>query len=277
MDELRRKGGMVLVSSVIWALAGGLFGLVFVATLRYLEHQDAGPWQVMLAAALAGAFVAAFYSAKRVAVLGAAAGSFASLVYLVQAPTLPDDWRVLVLCGAVGVLAGAFASVLYERRQGVLLVAVAGLLAGAFTGLAAGEVARVAGGVAPPWLLAALLVPATGGLFTGLSVALGPRVETPVPQWIGVGLVAGGMAAVAGLGLWVLAAPLAYPVDPALLAALSAMLAEVPGSFAGGAAGGAVGGALVELVDGRWLPHLRGAGGGMADAPGPAGHVPSTP
>jgi hypothetical protein len=276
MTEVRRKGGLVLVSSIIWALAGGLFGLVFIATLRYLEQGGPEPWQVVLATALAGAFVAAFYSAKRVAVLGAAAGSITSLVYLVRAAAFPSDWRMLALCAAVGLLAGATASVVYEYRRGALLAAVAGLLAGAAVGLAAAQVTALTGTLARPWLLCALLVPATGGLFTWLSAALGPRIETPVPQWVGVGLVAGGMAAVAGTGLWALAAPLAREIDPALLRAVSAMLAEVPGSVTGGALGGAVGGALVELIDGRWLQHLWGAGAGDGP-PVPARRAVGTP
>lgn len=247
------KVGFVLLGAIIWGIAGGFFGIVYLAFLKHLQQAGPAVWQIPLAAAVAGAVVSTFYSAMRVALVGALAGATTSLVCLTVAPSPLTPWQVMALCGLVGLALGMPASAFLERRRGALVVAGAGLTTGAMAGICVSILAKLG----PYWSGAGwavfIMVPMTGLLFTVLTLALGPRVKAIIPRWFGVCLACAVMASVVGVSLWALAASFRLDVDPQLRIALQAMFAQIPEAVLGGIVGGALGGSLLELLH---LPRL---------------------
>jgi hypothetical protein len=248
--ELHRIAGLLLLRGIIWGIAGGLFGVVLLATQGHLDVVAVGIWPLPLATAVAGAVVGAFYSAKRVAIVGASVGSVAGIAYLITASsTPPGGLPVLGVCALAGLVAGGFsASALYEHREGALLVAVAGFLAGSVAGLFATVLLVLTAAVMGPFGLALLTAPLTGTLFIIGTLWLGAGLRVPLPQWLSVGLVSSGISGVVGLGLWALAATLTNGVEPAIVTTINETIDHVPQAFAGGLLGAAVAGMILEAL-----------------------------
>ncbi len=260
----RQQAGLVALQGIIWGMAGGFFGVVFLAVQGHSAASGITFWQLPLAGAAAGALVAAFYSAKRVALIGELAGAVTGTAYLMSVASLPDSgWPVLGACALAGLAIGAVASAMYDHREGALLVALLGLAAGAVAGLVAAVVVLALPGLNGVFGLALLAAPVTGGLFTLATLHYAERVRVPLPQWFSVGIVAGGVAALVGAGLWALAATLDPTLDPAVIAAINGTMTQLPEAFAGGMLGGALGGVALELLSlrqreraaSRTLPH----------------------
>jgi ethanolamine transporter EutH len=96
--------------------------------------------------------------------------------------------------------------------------------------------------------MALLAAPVTGGLFTLATLRYAERVRVPLPQWFSVGVVAGGVAALVGAGLWALAATLDPTLDRAVITAINDTMGQLPEAFAGGMLGGGLGGVALELL-----------------------------
>jgi hypothetical protein len=254
VPELKRKAGLVLVRGLIWGIAGGFFGVVFLSVLGHLQHASEGVWQVPLAAAVAGAVVGAFYSAKRVANIGAIAGSLTGVGYLISVhPSLPPPLAVLAACGLAGFLIGALTSGAYQSKRGAWLVALAGFLAGGVAGGLAEIAASLANGADRVFVLALVMAPATGILFALANIQFHDKLKAQLPLWLNVGAVAAGIAAVVGIGVWMLSATLSLDLDNAHQGAIASTIGQLPHAFSGGLAGGAVVGALLEFMGVRWL------------------------
>jgi hypothetical protein len=251
--DVRRRAGLVALRAVIWGIAGGLFGVIFLGVLSHLGRGGVDLWYVGLAAAISGAVVGSFYSAKRVALVGAFVGSFAGVTYLTVLGTPDRAWPVLAVAGGLGLVGGALTSRLYGHKHEALLVAASGLVAGAIAGLAVVALAWLLGMPRSAFGFSLLLAPSTGALFAYTLLRAKEVVSLPVPEWIGVGPVAAVVAAVVSAGMWTLSANLGYTSDPQALAITQAILAELPGAFVGGLLGGAVAGAVLELLNVRWL------------------------
>ena len=254
VTDLKRKAGLVLLRGLIWGIAGGFFGVVFLSILGHFQHGGGGHWQVPLAAAIAGAVVGAFYSAKRVANIGAITGSLTGVGYLIFSfPTTPEPWAMLAACGLVGFLVGALASGAYQSKRAALLIALAGFAAGAFAGGLAEIMAALASGLDRVFVLALVMAPATGILFAFAMSQFNDGVRLELPLWLNVGAVAAGIAGVVGVGLWALSATLSIDLDPVRQAAITSTIQHLPYAFSGGLLGGALVGALLELAGVRWL------------------------
>lgn len=245
----RQQAGLVALQGIIWGMAGGFFGVVFLAVQGQTAASGVTFWQLPLAGAAAGAMVAAFYSAKRVALIGELAGAVTGTTYLMTVASLPESgWPVLGACALAGLAIGALASAIYDHREGALLVALLGLAAGAIAGLLAAVAVLAVPGLNGVFGLALLSAPVTGGLFTLATLRYADRVRVPLPQWFSVGIVASGVAALVGAGLWALAATIDPALDPALVAAINGTMGQLPEAFGGGMIGGALGGAALELL-----------------------------
>jgi hypothetical protein len=274
--DLKGKAALVVLRGIIWSMAGGLFGAVFLGVLGHLEAIGRGVWQIPVAAAVAGAFVGAFYSAKRVALVGASVGSFASIGFLMAAAAPPrTGLPVLLVSALAGLLVGGLASSMYERREAALLVAVAGLVAGAVAGLCAVGLGALGVPVDRPFVQTLILVPITGTLFVAATLSPTTDLKVPLPQWLSVGIVASGIAGLVGLGLWAFSATLGAEVDPKLAERINATLGLVPGAAGGGMVGGAIGGMLLQLLTLRWLEATAGSRGPQAASGGPPAPAPT--
>jgi hypothetical protein len=248
----KRTAGMVLLRAVIWGIAGAFYGVVFVVTLVHLSIEGLGVFQVVAAAAVAGAVIGAFYSARRVALVGGIAGGLTGLVYLTTIATPERVWPVLGWAAGVGLVGGILASRYLRYTHAALTVAATGLGSGAAAGLLAVGMGALTGVPSGAFGFVVVTVPVTGVLFTHVLLRLGPR-GLPVPPWLNVGPVAAIVAGVVGVGLWTLAADLGYTPDDTLRATISAVLAQLPAAFGGGLLGGAVAGAALELLGVPWI------------------------
>lgn len=242
---------------MIWGLAGGFFGAVYLAFARYLEYAHASPWRVLIAAAVAGGVVATFYSAKRTGLVGAATGSLTSLALLVSADSAVAPWTLAAIAGAAGVVAGIPAAWIFERRRGAMVLAATGLLVGLAGGTMVAILAHLVPALNTPFLTVLLLVPSCGSLYVLAVLRMSHRWSGVVPHVPGIALVSGGVSAVVAMGMWTLAAPLRLDLPPDLVTAMAAMHGEMPAALAGGFLGGAVNGALLQVLGTPWILGAR--------------------
>ena len=240
---------MLLQRAAASSFGGLFFSIVGLGFVGHLLQATDSPWLLAPTGAVAGAVVISFFSAMRVAVVGAVVGSLASLVYVIASPTPPSPWSILAVCGGLGLLAGVPASRLVERRRGAVLLVGSGL----FMGMAAGAAVGALIFAVPvldkqtfviTFLMALLFIT----LIQPFVARFGSRFKRLLPHWLGIALVAGIIAAVVGAGMWMLAVTRSFGVDPELKAAVKAMLAVVPPAGLGGLLGGAVAGAVLELL-----------------------------
>ncbi len=237
---------------------GGLFfAIVSLGFIGHLLQAADSPWLLLPTGAVAGAVVVSFFSALRVSLVGATVGSIASLVYVMASPVPPSPWSVLAVCALLGLLAGVPASRLVERRRGTALLVGSGLLMGAIAGGLVGTLIIVAPGLYEHTLVITFLMALIFLMLVQSFVAhLGTRLTRVLPHWLGVGLVAGTLAAVVGAGMWMLAVTRSFGVDPDLKDAVKAMMEHVPLAGLGGLLGGAVAGAVLEMLQVKHLERL---------------------
>lgn len=250
--EISEKARRILLRAVIWGMAGGFYGVGYVALRHYLDRGGAAAWHGILAAAVSGALVAAFYSAKTVALLGAAAGSIVATAYLVAADPFPAGLPVAGASAVGGLVIGGLMSMFYEHERGALAMAGVGAAAGLAAGTVIALVTALTAG-AGDFLQALLGAGITGGLFAVSVSALQGQPGATVPHWLNVALVAAGVAAGAGSGLWALAGTLELNLDPQVREALDAVVNRTPFALLGGMLGGALAGALLEHFGVDWL------------------------
>jgi len=254
--ELQQKAGLILLRAIIWGLAGGFFGVSYLGFVKHLQQSGEAAWHVVLSAAVAGAVVATFYSAKRVALVGTLAGALTSLLYLTIISKPTPAWHVAGLCAVAGLLVGLPVSQLYERRRGALAVSGVGLLAGSVAGLGGVGITRLAPGLADVAILVLFMAPVTGVVFYLIALHFGERARSVVPHWLSIGIVSGAIAAVVGISMWLLSVTVGREIDPQLQQAVKAMFDRIPHVIAAGTLGGAISGAVLEVLGVRWLLRL---------------------
>ena len=239
---------MILLSALIWALAGGVFGALFsgmdVAFASLLEGPRLG---TVLAAALAGTITAAFFGAMPVALLGTLVGVLVGIGYLMLPPDPSSPLPLLAVALLGGLAAGGFLPRHALLRSRPLGQALSGLVAGAI----AGPVILYARGLGDPWtqtaVSAAVAVAAVGLLYVGVARLLVRRWPDRLALRLGGPLVAGVVAAAVSVGIWLIGATTGAVVDDQTVAHIHAVLRQTQPGFIGAALGGAAGGALLEV------------------------------
>ncbi len=251
------KTRLLCLRSAATSFAGLFFAIVGLGFVGHWLQANDSPWLLAPTGAVAGAVVVSFFSAKRVAIVGALVGSVASLIYVLASAGPPSPWSVLLICGILGFLAGVPTSRLVERRRGTALLVGAGLVVGAVAG---GLVSALITAVPALWKQTLVITFLMALVFTLLVhpflASLGTSLKRMLPHWLGIGLVAGIIAAVVGAGMWMLAVTRSFGVDPELKTAVKAMLAIVPVAGLGGLLGGAAAGAFLEILGVKHLDRL---------------------
>ncbi|MDZ7751060.1 MAG: hypothetical protein U5S82_05215 [Gammaproteobacteria bacterium] len=241
----------------MWGFAGVLYSAVFLGVWRYLGLEGGAWWHLPVATAAAGAFVAAFYSAKRAAIVGAVAGTVSSQAALIYFPFEDGPGKLITATVVTGLVFGFVAAFFYERRRGSLAVVVVGGVAGAIAGLALSGLVWFL--PEPPWtmVMTFLLVPVTGSMFylSALSAEQNRSVYF-LPHALSVALAATWVSLIVGSSMWFLALSLSYDLEPVAKAALEAAFDEFPAALLGGVLGGASAGAAMELLNVRWVSRM---------------------
>jgi hypothetical protein len=244
-----RKVGLVLLSALIWALAGGVFGALFSAMdLAFDPMFDDPRLGTLLAAALSGMITAAFFGAMPVALLGTLLGVLVGIGYLMLPPDPSSPVPLLLIALAVGLVAGALlprAAVLRSRPLGQ---AGSGLVAGAI----AGPLVTYTRSLGAPWgktaVSAAVAVAAVGLLYVVFARVIVRRCSDRLSFRVGGPMVAGVIAAAVSVCIWLIGATTGSVVDDQTVAHIHAILRQAPDGFIGAAIGGAAGGALLEIA-----------------------------
>lgn len=240
----------------MWGFAGVLYSAVFIGVWRYLGLYGTAWWHLPVATTVAGAFVAAFYSAKRAAIVGAVAGTVSSQAALIYFPFDEGPGKLILSTVVSGLVLGFIAAFFYERRRGSFAVVLTGGVAGGVVGLAMSGLVWLMSG--PPWtvVMTFLLVPATGSLFYFSALGARQRPVGFLPHALSVALAATWVSVIVGSSMWFLALSLSYDLDPAAKAAMEAAFDEFPAALLGGVLGGAGAGAAMELLNVRWVTRI---------------------
>lgn len=257
-DPERAK--VVVLRAAIWGMAGSFFGIVFLATLILLRHDTESIWHIPAATAIAASVVSAFYSVKRVGVMGGLVGSLSALGFFIAShDQLPPAWEVVGFGAIAGFLAGIPISKLYDdENRNTLRIAITGAGTGALVGWCCLLLVMLLPQFNYAGVLTLVMVPSVGTIFSYLSFGTdhGRGFTDRLPQWLGVSSVAAVVAGVVATGFWIFAMSIHTGVDLPLRDSVRALMVDIPAAMLGGAFGGAFGGALLEYFGIKWAGRL---------------------
>lgn len=239
----------IVMTLVVWGLAGGVFGALFAGLHEVLTGMGLAGWQPPVAAAAASAMItAALYSAMPVALTGAMAGvlaSIASLILVGGEVSLPTISGAAALAGLV---AGSFYAWMANSGARPLMETLTGLVSGLVAGTALVIVTALSTEPAGMFVLAAGVVAVVGALFQVSERWLVGLGAEWLPGSLSGAVVAALVAMLVAGSMWILGhdGGLFGPTEPGhVLTRIEQQL--VPG-FLGGLTGGAITGLLLELL-----------------------------
>ncbi|NBC50116.1 MAG: spermidine synthase [Gammaproteobacteria bacterium] len=253
---LRDRAFAIVVTLVVWSLAGALFGGLFIALYEVLVLLGLSGWQPLLAGAVAAAMTtAAFYSAMPLALVGAMAGVLASIGYLVTAGNDIDLATITLVAAGIGIASGAFFAWIGRKNARPLAETLTGMLAGLGAGIVLVVVMALTSVPIGPFVMAAGVVALVGTLFQFNEHWIVQACHGWLPDSIAAPLVAGLIAAVIGAAVWLMAGMTTPMVFSSERSAIDQVLGEVPNGALGGMLGGAVTGLILELLGFRLEEH----------------------
>jgi TM2 domain-containing membrane protein YozV len=239
----------IVLTLVVWGLAGGVFGALFAGIHEALAGMGLEGWQPPVAAAAASAmFTAALYSAMPVALTGAMAGvlaSIASLIVLGPQVTLP---AIAGSAALAGLAAGSFYAWMSNSGGRPLMETLTGLASGLIAGAALVLVTALSAEPAGMFVLAAGVVAVVGALFQVSErwmVGLGAGW---LPGSLSGAVVAALVATLVAGSMWILGHDGGLFGDMESGHVLSRVEQQLLPGFLGGLTGGAITGLLLEVL-----------------------------
>jgi hypothetical protein len=242
-----RRGGVVFLRAVMWAVMGTLYAVLFLGLLEALAFVASSPWGLLIAAVAAGTITASFYGALPLAMVGTMAGVVSTMGYLLAFPGPVDPLRIVAVSGTVGGICGAVIAFPLDLTRGTAAKTLAGLASGLAAGLLVLPLAWILQDELPIGIVTGLLVAVTGILYV---IALGwllTRLRHQIPRGIVEMALPAGFAMMVGLSMWTIGGSVTGAVDPELRQVARMILEQVPEAGLGGALGGALSGALLEV------------------------------
>jgi hypothetical protein len=246
---MKNKIAAVAITTVVWALAGGIFGAIFTALYQVLVNLGLVGWQpLVVGGAVAAMTTGAFYGSMPVALIGAMAGMLGSIGTLMVVGPSVDLPVIAGVCGLTGLVVGLFHSWLAPGNAGPLGVILTGLVAGSAAGAlmawGLGVIAQPAG----PFVIAAGIVALVGSLFQLSRPHIVRGCFAWLPRGLGTPLVAGVIATVVGAAVGIMSGNGLGQPGGGLTGELHQFFDLVPTGFLGGMVGGAITGAVLELL-----------------------------
>ena len=256
--SLLEKLSRTLGKAVTWAFSGALYGGFFTGLLGYLliEH-GIRDWHVyLLASAVSGTVIAAFFGSMLVALGGTLTGILTAISYQIIFSTYHQPLFLLGAAFAIGLFAGSF----FTRREIHDAQPLAQAVAGLVGGLLAGPILYLAvsfwnlGRIS--WAVAAISVSLVG-LFYVMAIKNMPAfLRQGLPEKLGGPLVSGIIAMAVASVFWLIGE--SYMTIPLTNqdSSYQIVLDAVPWGLLGGALGGAFGGAMLEILGIRLEEHI---------------------
>jgi hypothetical protein len=255
-----------LVLGFIWSVVGAIYSTILVIMLVFFQKLELGAMAIGLAASMAGAVGALFYSSLRLALLSTMAALIAAFGYLYALPlqsVSPEE--MLVLSGFAGLIVGGHYGYLVtdSRVQQATAKTLTGLYAGFVAGIPMVAVSGLYGALNPA-LYAAVLTPLTGLLYV---LALRRIIDflRGQPSAILSGALAGGsVAGLMGVAVWAFVGIFNSTVTGNATPMVRQAWAMLPDAALGGAISGFVAGALLAAVGMKLLGDIdENAGPGV--------------
>lgn len=253
---MRDRFFAIIVSLLVWSLAGALFGGLFIGLFEVLALLGLSGWQPLVVGAVAAAMTtAAFYSAMPLALVGATAGVLASIGYLVISGQTISLTMITLVAGGTGLAAGGFFAWTGRQNARPLAETLTGMLAGFGAGLALVVVLATMDTGVGPFVMAAGVVAIVGALFQLNEHWIVQACHGWLPDSLAAPLVAGLIASVVGAAVWLMAGVTTPVLFGSERSAIDQVLREVPIGALGGMLGGAATGLILELFGFRLEDH----------------------
>ncbi len=253
------KLSRILGKAVTWAFSGALYGGFFAGLFGYLVmQQGAASWSpYLVASAVSGTVIAAFFGSMLVALGGTLTGILTAISYQILFSAYHQ--QPLVLLGSaflLGLVAGTFFTRREIRQSQPLAQAAAGLAGGLLAGPITFLVARALSLDEVMTAISALSVSLVG-LFYVIAIRNLPDLfRQGVAERAGGPLVSGIIAAAVAAVFWLIGE--SYMVIPlhGETSSYQAILDATPQGLLGGALGGAFGGAMLEILGIQLEEHI---------------------
>lgn len=253
---MRDRFFAIVVSLLVWGLAGALFGGLFIGLYEVLVVLGLSGWQPMIAGAVAAAMTtAAFYSAMPLALVGATAGVLASIGYLVTTGQEIELATITSVAAGIGIAAGAFFAWTGRKNARPLAETLTGLLAGLGAGLMLVGVTATLNSPVAPFVMAAGVVALVGALFQLNENWVVRACHGWLPDSLAAPLVSGLVASVVAAAVWLMAGMTTPTLFGGERTVIDQVLGHIPDGALGGMLGGAVTGLILELLGFRLEEH----------------------
>ena len=248
----------ILGKAITWAFSGALYGGFFTGLLNYMVIQHSvSDWHIyLIASAVSGTVIAAFFGSMLVALGGTLTGILTAISYQIVFTTYHQPLVLLGLALLFGLFAGGF----FTRREihdaQPLAQATAGLLSGLVSGPLLSMIVFWGDLRESTWATAAISVSLVGLVYVVAIKNIPAFLKRGLPEKIGGPLVSGIIAMAVSAVFWLIGE--SYMTVPLIgnESSYQMVLDAVPYGLLGGAIGGAFGGAMLEILGIKLEEHI---------------------
>ena len=254
LDKLSR----ILGKSVIWAFSGALFGGFFAGMLNFLLIVDISPWlALILASALSGMIISAFFGSMLVALGGTLTGILTAISYQILFAGYEQPLLLLGIALVLGFIAGSFFTKREIRDSQPLAQAGAGLMAGLVSGPVLFLIVSSLSLLGNHWVVTAIAVSLVGLCYVYLIKHRLAILGSSLALEIGGPLVCGLIAVAVASVFWIIGESYLTVPELGQISRYQGVLDAAPLGLLGGIVGGAFGGAMLEILGIRLEEHIN--------------------
>ncbi|WP_456375837.1 hypothetical protein [Thiolapillus sp.] len=252
------KLSKILEKSIIWAFSGALFGGFFAGMLHFLLIENIAPWlALILASALSGMIIAAFFGSMLVALGGTLTGILVAISYQILFAGHNHPLLLLGIALILGFITGGFFTKREIRDSQPLAQTGTGLLAGLVSGPVLYLAVSSLSLLGKHWVVTAIAVSLVGLCYVYLIKHRLSLLSSPLALNIGGPLVCGLIAVAVASVFWIIGESYLSVPELGQTSRYQAVLDAAPLGLLGGTIGGAFGGAMLEILGIRLEEHIN--------------------
>ncbi|WP_457675006.1 hypothetical protein [Thiolapillus sp.] len=254
LDKLSR----ILGKAIIWAFSGALFGGFFAGMLNYLLIEQVPLWlALVLASALSGMIISAFFGSMLVALGGTLTGILTAISYQILFASYQQPLLLLGVALVLGFIAGGFFTKREIRDSQPLAQTGTGLMAGLVSGPVLYLIVSNTSLIGNHWPVAAIAVSLVGLCYVYLIKHRPAILGSPLALEIGGPLVCGLIAIAVASVFWIIGESYLTVPELGQTSRYQGVLDAAPMGLLGGIIGGAFGGAMLEILGIRLEEHIN--------------------